>query len=590
MTLLPIIQRELLVRARSRESRRLRLGVALMGALTWLPLWVFPSSLGTPSTVGRQIFNGLVVAAFILCCASCLLTADAVGSEQREGTLGLLFLARVKAPDVLLGKLGANGLDALCALAALLPLLMVPVLLGGVTGGEASRKGLALINALGFALAAGLYQSASHRKQFRAAAGAVILVLVVVLLPEIPVLGFGRRAFWHSLSPLTTMIYADDLSYRASRSDYWVSFAAVQAMAWLLLASASLRLRRAVGDTGSGEMTSARVVRRDRRCSAPPIPANKNPVEWLVCRQPGLRAAVWTAALATVISQASGFLLFRIPFGSGFGPFVGIFWGLAWGVVQLLCWAPFAWAASRYFVEARRTGELEVLLTTPVGAEQVVAGQWRALKRLLFAPLLLIALTTVVQFSLLAHPQWRGGRGQMDASLLLFMLSLSIQNIVQMALCLAALCWLGLWFGLKSSGQAGAIARTLVVGQAIPYAIRMFGVPLMWPFRLFVFGSSGLVPMAYFLVPWLPELLVLLYFVFMIRWARRRLRREFSRVEPGRFPPARRPAAGSAGFLAREQAPQLETSMKDMIFSRKERKEHKESSDPSSVRSLRSLR
>jgi len=145
----------------------------------------------------------------------------------------------------------------------------------------------------------------------------------------------------------------------------------------------------------------------------------------------------------------------------------------------------------------------------------------------------------------------------MDPSLLLYMLILSIQNIVEMALGLAALCWLGLWFGLKSSGQAGAIVRTLVIGQAVPCVIRMFGVPLMWPFRLFLFGSSGLVPMAYFLIPWLPELLVLLYFGFMIRWARRRLRREFSGAEPGCFSPPRWHVAGSAGFLGRDQAPQL---------------------------------
>jgi hypothetical protein len=557
MMLLPIIQRELLVRARSRESRRLRLGVALMGALSCLPQLLFTTRFAPLSTAGQQIFNGLVVAAFILCCASCLLTADAVASEQREGTLGLLFLTRVKGPDVLLGKLGANGLDALCALVALLPLLMIPVLMGGVTGGEACRKGLALINALGFALAAGLYQSASHRKQFRAAAGAVILVLLIVLLPRIPVPGAARGAFWHSLSPLTTMMYAGDLSYRASRSAYWVSLAAVQGMAWLLLASASLRLRRAVGETGSGVTALARLVRRGHARSARPIPENGNPVEWLVRRQPGLRAAVWTAALATVISQTSGVFLFGIPFGSRFSPFWGIFRGLAWWAAHLLCWAPFAWAASRYFVEARRTGELELLLTTPVGAEQVVAGQWRALKRLLFAPVLLMAVTTLVQFSLSAPAQWRGGGGLMDPSLLLYMLILSIQNIVEMALGLAALCWLGLWFGLKSSGQAGAIVRTLVIGQAVPCVIRMFGVPLMWPFRLFLFGSSGLVPMAYFLIPWLPELLVLLYFGFMIRWARRRLRREFSGAEPGCFSPPRWHVAGSAGFLGRDQAPQL---------------------------------
>jgi hypothetical protein len=173
-----------------------------------------------------------------------------------------------------------------------------------------------------------------------------------------------------------------------------------------------------------------------------------------------------------------------------------------------------------------------------------VTGQWRALKRRLFAPVLLMALATLVQFTLSLPPQWRAGGSRMDPSML-FMVILSIESIVQMALSLAALCWLGLWFGLKSRGQAGAIVRTLVIGQALPYAFRMLCLPLMWPFRLFLFGPSGSVPMAYFFMPWLPELLVLLYYVFMIRWARRRLHREFPGVEPGRFSPTRWPAAGS---------------------------------------------
>jgi hypothetical protein len=562
MTLLPIIQRELLVRGRSRGSRDLRLGVALMGLLICLPLWIFPSSFGTPSTVGRLIFSSLVGAAFILCCAGCLLTADAVGSEQREGTLGLLFLTRVKAPDVLLGKLGSHGLSALCALVALLPLLMIPVLMGGVTGGEAGRKGLALINTLGFALAAGLYQSASHRKQFRAGAGAVILVLLILLLPRIPVLGSGPRAFYHSLSPLSTMIYADDLSYRASRSAYWVSLAVVQAMAWLLVVCASLRLRRAVVEAGGGEAASARVAPRNRARGARPLQENENPVEWLVRRQPGLRAALWIAVLVAVISQMSALFLFRFLVGPNL--FANISNGLPWYAMYLLCWAVFAWTASRFFVEARRTGELELLLTTPLGAAQIVAGQWRALKRLLVAPVLLLALTIFAEFSLQGFLVTRSlGRFVTDPSWRLYMLTLSVLSIAQMVLGLAALCWLGLWFGLRSASQAGAIIRTLIIGQVVPYAISILSSFLVWPLRSFLFGSVGLVPMGYFWVQWLPQLLVLVYLAWMIRWAMRRLGREFSGAEPGCLPPPGRPALRRTSFLTAENA---KNTKRELVF------------------------
>ena len=42
-----------------------------------------------------------------------------------------------------------------------------------------------------------------------------------------------------------------------------------------------------------------------------------------------------------------------------------------------------AWAAEPILSRGRRTAELEVLLTTPVGARTVVADQWKALQRLL---------------------------------------------------------------------------------------------------------------------------------------------------------------------------------------------------------------
>jgi hypothetical protein len=63
--------------------------------------------------------------------------------------------------------------------------------------------------------------------------------------------------------------------------------------------------------------------------------------------------------------------------------------------------------------------------------------------------------------------------------------------------------------------------------------------------------------MGYIWIRWLPQLLVLVCYAWMIRWAMRRLGREFSGAEPARLSPPRQPATGSAGFLGRSQAPQL---------------------------------
>jgi hypothetical protein len=254
----------------------------------------------------------------------------------------------------------------------------------------------------------------------------------------------------------------------------------------------------------------------------------------------------------------------------------------------------FAWAASRFFVEARRTGELELLLTTPLGAEQVVAGQWRALEGLLLAPVLLIVLAVATRTILPALPLYL--YYHWDPMWRVYMVCVSVWSMAYEVVALAALCWLGLWFGLKSPGEASALLRAIALGQVVPYLATwggwlgvmplrsvLFGAGSPLPFpntvlpgtwlvspALFgpsgplplpstvlpgaslvspaLFGPSGPLPLAYSLVLWLPQLLVLLYFISLIRWARRRLRQELSGAEPAQFTLRGGPAPGSAGF------------------------------------------
>src|SRR5262245_10381843 len=124
MTFLPVIERELRRRSRRRLTYWSRVGVALGGLLVAIPPLLSSDLLGSVDSTeaAQQIFNGLVVALFLLCAASCLLTADAIGQERRDGTLGLLMLTRVRGVDLLLGKLGSCGISALGAVAAFLPI------------------------------------------------------------------------------------------------------------------------------------------------------------------------------------------------------------------------------------------------------------------------------------------------------------------------------------------------------------------------------------------------------------------------------------------------------------------------------------
>jgi ABC-type transport system involved in multi-copper enzyme maturation permease subunit len=90
-------------------------------------------------------------------------TADCLSEEKREGTLGLLFLTDLKGYDVVFGKLVATSLNGFYALLAVVPILALPLLLGGITGGEFARMALVVVNTLFFSLALGICVSAVCR-------------------------------------------------------------------------------------------------------------------------------------------------------------------------------------------------------------------------------------------------------------------------------------------------------------------------------------------------------------------------------------------------------------------------------------------
>src|SRR5262245_5553915 len=223
MTLLPILDRELRTRARGQATYWIRFCVALAGVLICLQS-MESGVFSTPSMMGTFVFNGIVGAAFLVSCCACMLTADSISSEWREGTLSLLFLTRVKVVDVLVGKLGSVGITALCAVMAFLPILMVPVLAGGITGGEAVRKSVALIDTLCLALVAGLFSSAAERERFRAMRKAFLLLSLIVLVPFVSYVGWGHGIFVYFglFSPLVLLLRSSDLAYTSSPKFFWL--------------------------------------------------------------------------------------------------------------------------------------------------------------------------------------------------------------------------------------------------------------------------------------------------------------------------------------------------------------------------------
>jgi hypothetical protein len=515
MTFLPIIARELRARARSRATYWTRFAVALAGMLICLPQLAMPGLNGTAASLGRNVFDGIVAASFALCCCACLLTADAVSSERREGTLGLLLLTRVNRFDVLLGKLGSVGLTALCALVVLLPMLMIPVLAGGVTAGEALCKGLGLVNALFFALAVGLFASTLRRERVKTAGWALGLVALGVVVPFVCGLSSSPPAFISLFSPLFGVIWEP----HQPLSRWFASVIMVQGMTWLALVCAAAELHQSLREEGRADgpeplfRAEDAVVRRRWQ----PLQGGTATVEWLVCRKHGISAAIWTAMSVGILHLFVSPWLYR-AIGSR---------GVSWNVtmvltglaVSLFQGALLAWAASRFFIEARQTGELELLLTTPLGAEAIVSGQWNALKRLLRWPVAALLAATILRY-FFNYNSWSRSPSGIWPNILVSM-PLSVGHLL---LWIGAVCWAGLWFGFKVRRQAGAIVWTVGLTGGVPLLanlLSVLGQIILFPFLV---RSSRTWASSYVNFPWvLSQVAVLFFYLWLIRWAKRRL-------------------------------------------------------------------
>jgi len=179
-----------------------------------------------------------------------------------------------------------------------------------------------------------------------------------------------------------------------------------------------------------------------------------------------------------------------------------------------------AWVASRFFVAGRRNGELEMLVTTPVGAANVVGEQWKVLRKLFVWPVLV-----------LQAPMLPKALAMLDLS---SVGPVAAYNSLTVVLCLAnaffgaqALCWLALWFGLRARGQAGAIVRTVIVAKGLPclagLLCSVLGAAIAGGMR----GAGVVVA-----VNPLPDIAMLVYFIWLIRFARQRLAGELAGVEP----------------------------------------------------------
>jgi ABC-type transport system involved in multi-copper enzyme maturation permease subunit len=185
----PVVHRELRAGARRPFNHWLRAAGALGGVGVFcISTWNAPIS-----TVGSQIFLGIhrLLMVLILCVVPAI-TADCIARERREGTLGLLFLTLLRSWEIVLGKVLAQVLKALTLWLAVLPILAIPFLIGGVGWREALSYLTTELCAGMFCLAAGIMASSLTEKR------ATAFVLAIAFAAAL-VFGLTEERWWNLL-------------------------------------------------------------------------------------------------------------------------------------------------------------------------------------------------------------------------------------------------------------------------------------------------------------------------------------------------------------------------------------------------------
>jgi hypothetical protein len=424
-----------------------RAGSGLFGTLTWLAL-------------GASLAAGL------------FFTADSLSEEKRDGTLGFLFLTDLRGYDVVGGKLLATSLRGGYALLALFPVLALTLLMGGVTGAQFWKISLALINALFCSLAAGLLASAACRDSQRAMAVTFLLLLLVCAGGPMvdSILAVSRRGGFRPLLSFGSPIYVFWAASAWGRTAYWPGLIASHSLAWASFALASWLVPRTRQDRPKRTAVARRAriyswkyggatARLERRRRL----IDHNPVMWLALRERWQSVGVWVIA---------GFVL--VPFGvilTTLPSMVWIIWSqVSWLVLVVL----YLWTASqacRFFVDAKRSGLMELLLVTPLNSKDIVIGQWRALLRMFGLPaaLLLLVQFAGTIFSQRASMGMLATQGGGNAPGLPWHLLSASTSVLSAVANLVALMWFGMWMGLVSKNSSVATLRTILFLQVLPW-------------------------------------------------------------------------------------------------------------------------
>ena len=533
MTFLPIVERELRVASRRRSTYLGRVAGALvpLGVGGWIMLMMKNEP---PAELGQVLFIALSIILFLYSLAAgARITADCLSEEKREGTLGLLFLTDLKGYDIVSGKLVANSLNTFYGLLGTFPVLAIALLMGGVSVAEFWRVTLVAANLLFLSLAIGMFTSAICRDERKAMSFAFLLLLLILGATPSIELGFqiaenGRRVNTALFMP--SPAYACFSAFRErlglKPQDFWVPVLLTHLYGWVFLALASFIVPRSWQDKAAQRPLAFRGFwRLIFRTNVKAETARRthllgiNPFLWLAARDPLKVVFLWSVIFVMTAFWIWGWWKWpkdwlEIP-------------NYIFTAVILHSVLKF-WLASEAcyrFVEDRKNGALELLLSTPMSVEEILRGQRLALFRQFAGPTLYI-LAADFLFMMVGLNDRQLNRGEEYS----FWIMLWAAGMTVFVMDLFALSWVSMWVGL-SSKQANraanaAIARILI----LPWMVFFFSMTLFATISFFarIRPDEHLVLLFWFVLCVVNNLI-------FVSWAKKNLRGRLREMATQRF-------------------------------------------------------
>ena len=476
MSLLPVVAREMSVLARRRGTYIARTATAALAM--FVIGWIFLVALAgmNVAQIGQAVFIGLASLSFVYALlAGIHATSDAISEEKREGTLGLLFLTDLKSYDIIFGKLAATSMSAFYALIGIIPTLSLAILLGGVSMIDVARVSLVLANTMFLSLSAGILVSALSINERRAiftafvalaaaTIGPFIITFVFTEFEKLPAIGI-----W--LSPLYSFLCALEPGPSLpgfSTTLFYPSLIIQHCVGWLCLLRATSLLPsfvRGVGVTWRDRLAASfddyvygsmpdRTAHRARLL-------DRNAFLWLAARE--RVKPLWAWGIIGIFFA----LYLWVAWG-----FRGILFDLHTSVtlVFLVHLVIKLWVVSEVcsrVILDRRSGALELLLSSPLSVREIATGQHLALKRIFARPVVVLVLTEL--FLMFLAVKFMNKPSPPDRVLTY------VAGVSTLLLDLWALKWLGMWLSLFGK----SIERVLVATIArVMFAPTIFFVTL----------------------------------------------------------------------------------------------------------------